>query len=36
MIWVDPKNDTVVVVRWIQKEAIDDFVENMLQAMSQP
>jgi len=33
MIWVDPENDLVIVVRCIQKETIGEFIENVMQAL---
>ncbi|MEM8814077.1 MAG: serine hydrolase, partial [Pseudomonadota bacterium] len=26
-IWIDPKNDLVVVLRWIERDALDGFIE---------
>ena len=33
MIYVDPENDIVAVVRWIDRQAIDEFVSRMLAAV---
>jgi hypothetical protein len=32
-IYVDPENDLVVVLRWIENKAIDEFVRRLLAAM---
>jgi hypothetical protein len=33
MIYVDPENDLVVVVRWIENNAINEFVQRVLSAI---
>ncbi len=35
MIYVDPENDLVVVARWIQRDAIDEFVKRLLAAVNE-
>jgi hypothetical protein len=32
MIYVDPENDLVAVVRWIDRKALDEFVKRLLAA----
>jgi CubicO group peptidase (beta-lactamase class C family) len=32
MIYVDPENDVVAVVRWIDRKALDEFVKRLLAA----
>jgi hypothetical protein len=32
MIYVDPDNDLVAVVRWIDRKALDEFVKRLLAA----
>jgi CubicO group peptidase (beta-lactamase class C family) len=34
MVWVDPENDLVVVVRWIENDKIDEFIKLVLAAVS--
>jgi CubicO group peptidase (beta-lactamase class C family) len=33
IIYVDPENDLVVVVRWIQQRALGDFIARVLEAI---
>ncbi|MEP0940574.1 MAG: serine hydrolase [Rhizobiaceae bacterium] len=33
MIWIDPENDLVVVARWLEKQSIGRFVENLMKAV---
>ncbi|RMG55338.1 MAG: class C beta-lactamase-related serine hydrolase [Acidobacteria bacterium] len=33
MIWIDPEHDLVVVVRWIDRRAIDGFIQRLLAAV---
>jgi len=33
MIYVDPENDLVAVVRWIDNKAMDEFVKRLLAAV---
>src|SRR5207237_3203123 len=35
MIYVDPENELVAVVRWIDRKALDEFVKRLLAAMKQ-
>jgi CubicO group peptidase (beta-lactamase class C family) len=35
MVYVDPDNDLVAVVRWIQRPAIDGFIKRLLAAVNQ-
>ena len=35
MIYVDPENDLVAVVRWIDNAAIDGFVKRLIAAMAE-
>lgn len=34
LVWVDPENDMVVVVRWIDGEAVNSFAERVLAALT--
>lgn len=34
LVWVDPDNDTVVVVRWIAPEAVDVFLGKVNAALT--
>lgn len=34
MIYVDPENDLVIVVRWIEQRAIDGFLQRVLRSMA--
>jgi CubicO group peptidase (beta-lactamase class C family) len=36
MIYVDPENDLVVVVRWIQNNAVDGFIQRVLASLATP
>jgi CubicO group peptidase (beta-lactamase class C family) len=36
MIYVDPENDLVVVVRWIERNAIDGFIQRVLASLNAP
>ena len=33
MVYVDPENDIVAVVRWIENDQMDEFVKRMLNAL---
>jgi hypothetical protein len=33
MIYVDPENDLVVVVRWIERNALDGFIQRVLASL---
>ena len=33
VVWVDPENDMVAVVRWIDKESVDGFVERVMEEL---
>jgi CubicO group peptidase (beta-lactamase class C family) len=34
LLYIDPDNDLVIVVRWIEKDSIDGFVERVLASLS--
>jgi CubicO group peptidase (beta-lactamase class C family) len=34
LLYIDPDNDLVIVVRWIEKDSIDGFVERVLSSLS--
>jgi hypothetical protein len=34
MIYVDPDNDLVIVVRWIEQKAADEFVQRVLASLT--
>jgi CubicO group peptidase (beta-lactamase class C family) len=36
MVYVDPQNDVVAVVRWIDRPAADGFVKRLLAAVNKP
>ena len=36
MIYVDPEHDLVVVMRWIEDDAIDGFVKRLLASLNAP
>jgi CubicO group peptidase (beta-lactamase class C family) len=36
MVYVDPENDLVAVVRWIERPAIDGFIKRLIAAVKQP
>lgn len=33
VVWAEPKHDLVVVVRWIEGHAVDDFIGKVLEAV---
>jgi hypothetical protein len=35
MIYVDPENDRVAVVRWIDNEAVDGFLKRLIAAVAE-
>lgn len=36
IIWVDPEHDIVTVVRWIEPDAVDGFIERVLASIRKP
>lgn len=35
MIWIEPTNDLVVVVRWLQGRSVNDFIEKVMRARTE-